>query len=103
MTFEWPSAAYAVDIFAWDVFFALSMFFSAPVFSGSKLAIYIRTLMLASGALALARLAGVVTGDMHIRNIGIVGYVGGFSLVAALLTVLFYRTIPSPESADQTD
>lgn len=96
-SFEWPSVAYALDIVGWDVFFALSMFFAAPVFRGSRLATWIRVLMLASGALALAGLSGVVLGDMQLRNIGIVGYVGVFLVVAALLAVLFHRAIP-PEA-----
>jgi len=36
-------------------------------------------MMIASGVLALAGLSGVVVGDMQLRNIGIVGYVGVFS------------------------
>src|SRR5215211_4435506 len=93
-SFEWPSVAYALDIVGWDVFFALSMLFAAPVFSGSRLASWIRVLMIASGVLSLAGLSGVVVGDMEVRNIGIVGYVGVFLVVVALLAVLFYRTIP---------
>jgi hypothetical protein len=92
--FAWPSVVYALDILAWDVFFALSMLFAAPVFSGSRLAAWIRVLMIASGVLSLAGLSGVVSGNMHLRNIGIVGYVGVFLVVAALLAVLFYRTSP---------
>jgi hypothetical protein len=93
-SFEWPSVAYALDIVGWDVFFALSMLFAAPVFSGSCLAAWIRVLMIASGVLSLAGLSGVVVGDMEVRNIGIVGYVGVFLVVAALLTVFFYRANP---------
>src|SRR5919107_1303252 len=72
-SFEWPSVAYALDIVGWDVYFALSMLFAAPVFSGSRLAAWIRVLMIASGVLSLAGLSGVVVGDMQVRNIGIVG------------------------------
>jgi hypothetical protein len=93
-SFEWPSVAYALDILGWDVFFALSMLFAAPVFRGSRLAAWIRVLMIASGVIALAGLSGVMVGDMHVRNIGIVGYVGVFVVVAALLTVFFYRANP---------
>jgi hypothetical protein len=93
-SFEWPSIAYALDIVGWDVFFGLSMLFAAPVFSGSRLAAWIRMLMIASGVLSLAGLSGVVVGDMQVRNIGIVGYVGVFVVVAALLTVFFYRANP---------
>jgi hypothetical protein len=100
LSFNWPSFAYALDILGWDVFFALSMLFAAPVFRGTRLAAWISLLMIASGVLALAGLSGVVVGDMQLRNIGIVGYVGVFLVVAALLAVLFYRTTPL-EPADQ--
>jgi hypothetical protein len=93
-SFNWPSVAYALDILGWDVFFALSMLFAAQVFWGSRLAVCIRVLMIVSGVLALAGLSGVVVGDMQLRNIGIVGYVGVFLVVAALLAVLFYRASP---------
>jgi hypothetical protein len=59
LEFKWPSIAYALDILGWDVFFALSMLFAAPVFRGSRLAGLIRWLMLAAGILALAGLSGV--------------------------------------------
>ena len=45
-------------------------------------------------AVTLAGLSGVVVGDMQLRNIGIVGYVGVFPVVATLLAVLFYRATP---------
>ena len=92
LSFHWPSVAYALDILAWDVFFALAMLFAAPVFAGGRLARAIRLLMIVSGALALAGLSGVMTGDMRLRNIGIVGYDGVFLIVALLLALLFYRT-----------
>jgi hypothetical protein len=94
LSFNWPSVVYALDILAWDIFFALSMLFAAPVFRGSRLAAWIRALMIASGVLALAGLSGVMVGHMQLRNIGIVGYVGGFLVVAALLAVLFFRAPP---------
>jgi hypothetical protein len=94
LSFNWPSVVYALDILAWDIFFALSMLFAAPVFRGSRLAAWIRALMTLSGVLALAGLSGVMVGDMQLRNIGIVGYVGVFLVVAALLAVLFYRAPP---------
>ena len=93
-SFSWPSIAYSLDILAWDFFFALSMLFAASVFSGGKLARWVRALMMISGILALAGLAGVATGDMQLRNIGIVGYLLVFLIVAALIGILFYRTEP---------
>jgi hypothetical protein len=105
LSFRWPSVAYALDILAWDFFFALAMLFAAPIFSGSRLAQSIRVLMILSAVLALAGLSGVVAGDMQLRNIGIAGYAGVFPVVAVLLAVLFYRTSPvagpGSESATQ--
>lgn len=72
--FEWPSVVYALDILAWDWFFALSMLFVVPVFRGNGYEKIIRYLFLISGVLSYAGLLGVYTGDMNIRNIGIIGY-----------------------------
>jgi hypothetical protein len=94
LSFNWPSVAYALDILGWDFFFAFSMLFAAPVFGGIRHAASIRVLMIASAVLALAGLSGVVAGDMQLRNIGIIGYLGVFLVVAGLLAVLFYRAKP---------
>ena len=90
-----------IDILGWDIFFPLSMLFAAPVFNGCRLAMWIRWLMIASGLLALAGLSGVAFGDMQLRNIGIVGYVPVFLVVAAFLGVLFYRTPPREAHAER--
>ncbi|HCU35823.1 MAG TPA: hypothetical protein DGT21_10320, partial [Armatimonadetes bacterium] len=66
----------------------------ATVFGGSRLAVWVRWMMIASGVLALAGLIGVLTGSMQLRNIGIVGYVGVFLVVVVLLAVFFYREKP---------
>jgi hypothetical protein len=94
LSFEWPSVVYALDILAWDFFFALSMLFAAPVFRDDGVARWIRPMMIISGALALAGLSGAATGDMRLRNIGILGYVPVFFVVTVLLTVLFARSSP---------
>jgi hypothetical protein len=94
ISFKWPSVVYALDILGWDVFFALSMLFAAPVFAGSRLATWVRVTMIASGMLSFAGLSGVVFGDMQLRNIGIVGYVGVFLVVVVLIAVLFYKEMP---------
>jgi hypothetical protein len=94
LSFTWPSVPYALDILAWDVFFALAVLFAAPVFSGNRLATSIRRLMIASGVLSLAGLSGVIVGDMQLRNIGILGYAGVFPVAALLLAILFYRASP---------
>jgi hypothetical protein len=97
LSFRWPSVAYALDILAWDVFFPLSMVCAAPVFGGSRLALWVRRSMLASGTLAFLGLAGVAAGDMRIRNVGILGYVIGFLVVVILIAVVFVRTAPADD------
>jgi hypothetical protein len=99
-SFKWPSVAYALDILAWDLFFALSMLFAAPVFSGDRLQVSIRILMIASGVLALGGMSGVVNGDMQLRMIGVLGYAGVFPVVALLLAILFRRTTVVPMVAE---
>jgi uncharacterized protein (TIGR02246 family) len=94
LSFTWPSVAYALDILAWDVFFPFAMFFAGPAVTGSRLADWTRRLMITSGSLSLAGLSGVILGDMQLRNIGILGYVGVFPLVAIMLGLLFQRTVP---------
>lgn len=94
LSFEWPSIAYALDILAWDVLFAMSVLLAAPVFSGNRLATSIRVLLVASGALSLTGLSGVIVGDMRLRNIGILGYVGVFPVATLLLAILFHRATP---------
>lgn len=69
--FRWPSVVYALDILAWDWFFALSMLFAAPVFKTHQ---KVWLLILVCGLLSLAGLAGVVLGNMQVRNMGIIGY-----------------------------
>ena len=97
-SFAWPSVPYALDILAWDVFFALAVLFAAPAFSERGLASWIRALLIGSGALALAGLAGIATGDMGLRIIGVVGYVGVFPVATVLMAILFHRAIPRETS-----
>lgn len=92
LAFKWPSVVYALDVLAWDILFGLSVVFAACVFEEGRLAMWIRGLLILSGALAFAGLSGVVSGNMQLRNIGIIGYVGIFPIAAALLAVLFMRT-----------
>jgi len=95
-SFEWPSVAYALDILAWDVFFALSMLCAAAVFRAGRLEKALRVLMIAGGVLSLAGLIGVPLADMNIRNIGIPGYVGFSLAVFPLLGIIFGRVPGAP-------
>ncbi|MCF8267271.1 MAG: hypothetical protein K9I69_04245 [Ignavibacteriales bacterium] len=90
-SFKWPSVVYALDILAWDWFFALSMIFAAPVFKGNRLNNSIRLFMFLSGILSLGGLSGVPLGDMQIRNIGIIGYTVTAIITFFLLGIFFRR------------
>lgn len=73
-SFKWFSVAYALDILAWDWFFAISFLLASRVFRGGPLENITKNLMVISGVLSLAGLAGVFTSNMQWRNIGIIGY-----------------------------
>jgi len=90
-SFRWPSLVYALDILAWDVFFPLGALCLAVAVQGAGLARRVRALLVVSGVLALAGLAGVVLGDMRVRLIGVVGYALCFPVAAAMLAMLFQR------------
>lgn len=90
-SFKWPSVAYTLDILAWDWFFALSMFFAAPVFKAGGLETAVRILMIVSGVLSLAGLIGVPLADMQIRTIGVLGYAVVSPIVFLLLGIVFGR------------
>ncbi len=92
VSFKWPSVTYALDILAWDWFFALSMLFAAPVFRDGKLERTVRVLMIFSGVLSLAGLIGVPLENMQIRMIGVLGYVVVSPIVFLLLGMVFRRT-----------
>ena len=91
-SWKWPSAVYALDILAWDLFFSLSMLFAAAVFKGSRLEAALRTTMIVSGVLSLAGLIGPIVSDMQIRMIGVVGYTVFFPLACWLLAKVFSRS-----------
>lgn len=90
-SFRWPSVAYALDILAWDWFFALSMLCVAPVFKGGRLEKTVRSLMVISGVLSLGGLVGVPLGNMQVRMVGLVGY----GVVAPVAFLLLGRVLGS--------
>jgi hypothetical protein len=92
--FEWPSVVYALDILAWDWFFALAILCAAPVFNGNRLEHALRILMVVCGLLSLAGLLGVPLGNMLVRDIGIVGYAVLTPVVLLLLGIVFGRAEP---------
>lgn len=99
-SFKWPSVVYALDILAWDFFFALSMLFAAPVFKKERLEKAVKAFMLISGLLSLAGLIGVSIENMNVRNIGILGYAGVSIIVFLLLGIIFRRSPQFPERSE---
>ncbi|WP_066836108.1 hypothetical protein [Rufibacter ruber] len=75
-SFKWISVAYALDILAWDWFFALSFLLASFVFKSSREEKLLQKVMMISSILSLAGLMGVPLNNMQIRNIGILGYAG---------------------------
>lgn len=101
LSFTWPSVVYALDILAWDVFFALAVLLAAPVFRGGTHSGAIRATLVVSGVLSLAGLVGVAMGDMQVRNIGIGGYAVVFPVAAFLLARLFRQSPPVISATDE--
>lgn len=84
LAFRWPSLAYAIDILAWDFFFPLALLFAAPAIRGGRVAHLTRWTFVAAAVVSLAGLIGPATGNMGLRNIGILGYAVVFPVAAAL-------------------
>jgi hypothetical protein len=97
-SFKWPSVAYALDILAWDWFFALSMLFAALAFIRAGLETATRYVMIVCGILSLVGLLGVPLAIMNVeywfdvRNIGVIGYALVSPAAFLLLGVIFGRT-----------
>jgi hypothetical protein len=102
-SFKWPSAAYTLDILAWDWFFALSLLFAVPVFKDVGIERAIRYLLIVSGVLSLVGLLGVPLAIMkveywaNVRNIGIIGYAFVSPVAFLLLGIVFGRAKSMPE------
>ena len=92
-SFEWPSAVYVLDALAWDFFFGFFAIFLALSFERTGLDKWIRGFLILSGILSLAGLLGLALGNMDIRNIGILRYVGVFTIAAVLIAVWMWRPL----------
>ncbi len=69
LSWTWPSVVYALDIVAWDLFLGVGSLLAASVLQG-----WPARLLILSGLMCLGGITGAVTGDMNVRDIGIVGY-----------------------------
>ena len=102
LPYRWPAVAYAMDIFAWDWFYALAMLCAAPVFGEHRLAKTTRLVMNISGGLSLLGLIVLPFAAMPAIGISIVGWGVAGSVVFLLLAVVFGRTQPAPSDAERS-
>lgn len=82
---EWPSVVYALDILAWDFFFALAVLCLVPNYYRRNHAIAV--LLSLTGILSLVGLIGPVISDMQFRLIGVFGYAGIFPAACILIGI----------------
>lgn len=94
LPYKWPAVAYALDIFAWDWFYALSMLCAALVFRGGLLERMVSIAMLFSGGLSLLGLIVLPFAVLPAIIISIVGWGVGGTIVFLLLAIVFGRTQP---------
>ncbi|NNC99352.1 MAG: hypothetical protein HKN85_04140 [Gammaproteobacteria bacterium] len=88
---EWPSALYAIELLAWDVFLGLCLLSAAFVFPGSGIRTKVRWCLLITGSLCLFGTIGPILGDMVIQRIGILGYGIGLPISSLVLAWFFRR------------
>ena len=84
---EWPSALYAAELFAWDVFLGLSLICAALALRGTRLKEITRTIMYVCGALCLLGIAGPLTGDMRVQFVAMASYGLLLPIVCLLLSL----------------
>ena len=94
---SWPELPQALDFFAWDWFFALSMLLAAPVFRGGRLENAVRTLMIFTAVLCLLGLVWLPISPAQANTIGIIGWGVAGPIVCLLLANLFTRIEPDPD------
>jgi len=96
ITSGWPPLPQALDFFAWDWFFALSMLFASPVFRGGKLENAVRAFMLLTAVLCLFALAWFPVSPPQATIIGTIGWGVAGPIVFLLLANFFTRIQPDP-------
>ena len=85
----WPSALYAAELAAWDLFLGLALLFAAPVFAGARAEARVRRGLVLCGVLCLAGLVGPAVGNMRLQLVGVVGYALVLPVVSVFLMSYF--------------
>jgi hypothetical protein len=89
LSFRWPSAVLALELFAWGPVLGLALLFAAPVFASGKLQRTIRAALVIGGSLCLGNAFCFVVGDVRFSILGIIGYDFVLPVICILLTILF--------------
>ncbi len=92
LSWTWPSVAFALDIAAWDFFLGFGLILAASAFIGPGMPGRVRRGLWLSGVVCLVGLAGAVTGNMGLRDIGIAGYAVILPLVLLMMARVFAET-----------
>ncbi len=88
---EWPSAMYAAELLAWDVFLGLALVLSSSAFKGGNLNRTVRWALAVTGALCLLGTIGPLINDMRVQRIGMLGYGVGLPICCFLVARVFSR------------
>lgn len=85
----WPSAAYAVELLAWNLFLGLSLVFASFTFEGNDRDHRVSRGLLVCGILCLAGVVGPAVGNMRLQFVGVFGYAVVLPVVCLPLSKLF--------------
>jgi hypothetical protein len=85
----WPSAAYAAELLAWDVFLGLALWCAAFAFERVGVERAARRGLRIAAALCLLGTVGPVMGNMRLQLVGVLGYAVVLPVTALLLRRVF--------------
>jgi hypothetical protein len=92
----WPSALFAVEYLVWDLLIGLMMICGSFVFRAPGNARQAQVAMVVGGLLCVAGLAGPLSGQMILQNIGVVGYAVVLPIAAVFIARTFGGRAASP-------
>jgi hypothetical protein len=84
------SMMYAFEHLGWGLFYGLATIFLAIVMDGGKLEIWIRWLLVAGGVLSILHVAGIVTWNIAISDLGYIAW-GVLLPITTILIAIRYR------------
>ena len=92
----WPSALLAVEYLVWDLLIGLMMICGSFVFKAPGHARRAQVAMVVGGLLCVAGLAGPLSGQMILQNIGVIGYAVVLPVAAVFIARTFGVRVASP-------